>query len=197
MMDMLSAARSILSDATFLQQLLTIDTELADACRAAGCPVCGGRLHCSTFIRKPRGWLGDDGPPEAAVRFSFCCARDGCRKRVTPRSVRFLGRKVFLCPAVVLVSALRNANGGAQRVLAELVGVSRRTVRRWHQWWTRTVIDTPFWKAARADVMPPVDTGRLPASLLERRTGDVRSAVVNLLRWLTPLTGGCHISQVL
>jgi hypothetical protein len=27
-------------------------------------------------------------------RFSFCCAVGGCRKRTTPPSLRFLGRKV-------------------------------------------------------------------------------------------------------
>ena len=40
------------------------------------------------------------------IRLSFCCDRDGCRKRVTPPSVRFLGRKVFLAVAVILISAI-------------------------------------------------------------------------------------------
>ncbi|NLS97786.1 MAG: hypothetical protein GXX96_37065 [Planctomycetaceae bacterium] len=33
--------------------------------------------------------------------------RDGCRKRTTPLSVRFLGRKVYLGAVVVLVAAMR------------------------------------------------------------------------------------------
>jgi hypothetical protein len=45
-------------------------------------------------------------------RLSFCCAE--CRKRTTSMSVRFLGRRVYLALAVVLVSASRaDTSGGA------------------------------------------------------------------------------------
>ena len=43
---------------------------------------------------------------EYAERFSFCCAVDGCRKRATPPSLRFLGRKVYLATVVTLISAM-------------------------------------------------------------------------------------------
>ena len=46
--------------------------------------------------------------PEHRERFSFCCAADGCRKRETPASLRFLGRKVFLGAMVVLISAMQS-----------------------------------------------------------------------------------------
>jgi len=43
------------------------------------------------------GWVIHDLRRTArSWRFSFCCARDGCRTRKTPPSFRFLGRKVYL-----------------------------------------------------------------------------------------------------
>jgi hypothetical protein len=38
--------------------------------------------------------------------------------------------------------------------------------------------------------MPPIDRERLPASLLERFTGDVADRLVALLRFIGPVTGG-------
>ena len=49
---------------------------------------------------------------------------------------------------------------------------------------------SPFWQIARAAFMPPVDQARLPATLLERFTGDVREQLIALLRFLAPITGG-------
>ena len=56
------------------------------------------------YGRKPRGLPdGIDPGPVLPVRFSFCCSVDGCRRRHTPPSVRFLGRKVYLSVMVVLL----------------------------------------------------------------------------------------------
>src|SRR5262245_15215104 len=80
--------------ATFWLFLFSIDQDLAETARKQACS-CGGRLHCANYPRKSRG-TGDDLPPQYDCRLSFCCDRDGCRKRVTPPSVRFLGRRVYL-----------------------------------------------------------------------------------------------------
>ena len=95
----------LLFDATFWTFLFRIDQKLAEEVQAEKCPSCGCRLHCANYPRKPRG--PRDLPDENRFRLSFCCARDGCRKRVTPPSVRFLGRKVYLGAVVILVSAMR------------------------------------------------------------------------------------------
>ena len=84
----------LLREADFWEFLLTVDQDLADAACQEGCS-CGGRLHCAKYPRKPRGGPADL-PPKYGYRLSFCCDRDGCRKRLTPPSVRFLGRKVYL-----------------------------------------------------------------------------------------------------
>jgi hypothetical protein len=67
--------------------LLSVDKDLAECARRDGCS-CGGRLHCADYPRAPRCGL-DQLSDECRYRFSFCCDRDGCRKRVTPPSVRF------------------------------------------------------------------------------------------------------------
>ena len=97
--------QALLADARFHEQLLVFDRDLAAAARAARCRICGGALHSAPYDRKPRGGPAGLGQ-EYAERFSFCCAVDGCRKRATPPSLRFLGRKVYLATVVTLISAM-------------------------------------------------------------------------------------------
>jgi hypothetical protein len=110
------------------------------------------------------------------------------RKRTTPPSFRFLGRKVYLGAVVVLICAMRQG-AAAARQLSELFGVSRRTIARWREWWRSAFVASPFWRAAAAAFMPPVDHDRLPASLTERFTGSGGERLVALLRFIAPITG--------
>ena len=82
-----------LATARFWSFLLAVDQDLAEETRKKACP-CGGRLHSANYPRKPRG-TPVQLPERECLRLSFCCDRDGCRKRVTPPSVRFLGPKVY------------------------------------------------------------------------------------------------------
>jgi hypothetical protein len=188
--------QELLRDARFYCFQLQVDHELLAEARAGGCLVCGAALHCGHFRRKPRGGpagLGD----EHDLRFSLCCAREGCRKRLTPPSLRFLGRKVYLGAVVVIVSAMRHgANPKRMRKLRELLGVSRRTVERWRSWWRKTFAQSPFWRVAAAALLPPVEIGALPASLLERFSGDERGRLGAVLRFLGPITSGAGIAHV-
>jgi hypothetical protein len=77
--------------ASFWGFLFSIDQDLAEQARLRKCP-CGGCLHRANYPRKPRGG-GDDLPQEYDFRLSFCCGREGCRKRVTPRRREFLQSK--------------------------------------------------------------------------------------------------------
>ena len=182
--------RDLLADARFHQLLLAFDADLADAARAERCAPCGGTLHSACYPRKPRGRPCRLGP-EHDRRFSFCCAVDGCRSRATPPSLRFLGRKVYLAAIVVLVAIMRHGvTASRMERLSEAVGVDRRTVERWRRWWREGFTATRFWKVARAMFMPPIDGERLPASLLERFTGDDADRLIALLRFIGPVTGG-------
>ena len=175
--------------ASFWLFLFTIDQDLAQSAQEKACP-CGGRLHCANYPRKPRGC--DHFPDDHAFRFSFCCAREGCRKRLTPPSVRFLGRKVYLFAVVVLVSAMRQGPSPRRvRELSQLFGADRRTIARWQVFWREYVPQTPFWKSARGRL--PLSTASaaiLPQSLLEAFvTGDdLCRQWGQLLRFLSPIT---------
>jgi len=112
----------------FFQGLLEIDREYARLAKAAGCS-CGGVLDVANYQRKPRGVSAMDHVYE--TRLSFCCRRDGCRKRVTPPSVRFLGRKIYVAMIVILITMEKEWAQAA-------VKVSRQTACRWREYWRRT-----------------------------------------------------------
>jgi hypothetical protein len=181
---------TLLADATFHELLLVFDQDIAISARREPCLSCRGVLHSARYRRKPRGRPAGLGE-EHDWRFSFCCARDGCRTRRTPPSFRFLGRKVYLAAMVVLIAIMREgATAARMRQLYALVGVSRRTVERWRRWWRDTFTASPFWQIGRATFMPPVDQDRLPASLIERFTGSDAERLIALLRFIAPITGG-------
>jgi hypothetical protein len=181
---------TLLADATFHELLLVFDQDIAISARREQCLLCSGVLHSARYRRKPRGRPAGLGE-EHDWRFSFCCARDGCRTRRTPPSFRFLGRKVYLAAMVVLIAIMREgATAARMRQLSALVGVSRRTVERWRGWWRDTFTASPFWQIGRATFMPPVDQDRLPASLIERFTGSGAERLIALLRFIAPIAGG-------
>ena len=153
-------------DASFWRFLFSIDQDLAESARKESCR-CGGRLHRANYPRKPRGGPGDL-PDEYGYRLSFCCDREGCRKRVTPPSVRFLGRKVYLGAVVVLVAAMRQGPSPRRvRELSKLFGADRRTIAQWRVFWDEHFPQTPFWKVARGRLVPAVEITNLPRSLLQ------------------------------
>ena len=177
---------TLLTDATLFDALIAIDQELAATAHAGGCRRCPGRLHHGDYPRKPRGGPADL-PAAYDTRTSFCCAR--CRKRLTPASVRLLGRTVYP-GAVVLLACVLRQGPTPWRVarLRALLGVSADTLARWHRWWRDAFVRTVFWKAARAGFARPVDERDLPRGLLDRFTGDARAQVLATLQFLTPLT---------
>ncbi len=188
--------QTLLSSANFFSLLLRIDQDLAQQARAGGCPWCGGVLHLASYRRKPRGGPVGLGP-EHAERFSFCCSVEGCRRRVRPPSVRFLGRKVFFAVAVLLVPVLRDGPT-PERLgrLEELFTVDRRTLGRWRRWWRESVPATGFWRAARGRFRRPVAADALPGSLLAafRGEGGIAAQVLSTLAWLAPLTVGTALA---
>jgi hypothetical protein len=152
--------------ASFWSFLYAIDRDAAETRRKQACQ-CGARLHYANYVRKPRGTRVQLPGPQC-LRFSLCCERDGCRKRTTPPSVRFLGRTVYLAAVVVLVSAMRQ--GPSPRRVRELTrhfGVDRRTIARWQVFWREHFPQTPFWKTARARLKPADVDVPLPLSLLD------------------------------
>jgi hypothetical protein len=168
------------------QFLEKVDWDLAEKIRQDGCLYCAGKLHRAKYKRKPRA---GSKKIEALYRHSFCCDLDGCRKRHTPPSVRFLGRRVYWGVVVVLVSAAHHGiKPERMRVLREALGIDRRTLERWRQWWLETFVQSSFWKIARARFMPLVCEKTLPLSLGRAFQLDRRDRLLELLKFLSPLT---------
>jgi hypothetical protein len=176
--------------------LLAVDEDLAAEVRKKGCS-CGGRLHSANYLRKPRGTPAQLSEHQR-LRLSFCCDRDGCRKRVLPPSVRFLGRRVYLSAVVVLISAMRQ--GPTPRRVSELskrFGADESTITRWQSFWREHFPQTSFWKVARASFVTLDDAAGLAYSLVDaflRRHPPCKGWIL-LLRFLSPITvpGGLQI----
>jgi hypothetical protein len=113
------------------------------------CLYCHGKLHRADFDRKPRGG------PQWVRRYSFCCAEEDCRRRRTPESVRFLGRRVYTGLAVVLITTV-------------IHGLKPARVRR-----IRSIAD----RLAHVEALASMVVGTFcPQLLLENRPGQLHAS---------------------
>ena len=120
-------------------------------------------------------------------RSSFCCAREGCRKRATPPSLVFMGRRVYLAVTIVMM-AWRSA---VTAVSPPTPSPPRWTVRRWLGWFAAELPVTRWFIALRARLSPPMEPAeRLPGALVERFLAHqaVAEAITATLRLLAPLS---------
>lgn len=180
--------QSVLADVRLFELLGRIDQDLAGAMQVKGCGRCGGRLDRADYARKPRGVPPELGA-EHALRRSFCCAAEGCRRRSTPPSARFLGRRVYVGAAMLAITALRpGAREAELRALRAWLGVSARTLARWRRWWQATFAKSQFWRSARGQLRTPVPAADLPWGLLRRFAGDLQARLIAALRFLAPIT---------
>ncbi len=174
----------LLQDKRLYDFLEQVDSDFTSEVRSGGCDHCGSVLHRGDFDRKPRGI----GPPWEK-RHSLCCSQDGCRKRKTPPSVRFLGRKVYLGVVLVLVSAMmQGANESRLKRLQQMLPIDRRTLKRWRQWWAETFVQSAFWKAMRGRFRRPIDPGQMPLGLVEAFDACQVEGLVKLMKFLSPIT---------
>lgn len=155
---------------------------------AEGCLRCDGPLHRGDYDRKRRGALIAPVGAAFVVRFSLCCGREGCRKRSTPPSLRFLGRRVYLGAVVIVASVVAWALG----VSAEsrrVTGVPERTTQRWIGWWQGPFVSTEVFVAVCARLVG-VAVDQLPASIVSQLPGTPAEQVRVMLELLAPLTTG-------
>jgi hypothetical protein len=172
----------------FFLALERVDEAVMQGVAAAGCPRCEGPLHRSDYDRKPRGALIAPEGEAFVRRFSLCCGREGCRKRATPPSVRFLGRRVYLGAVVIVASMVALALRAAGEIRRR-TGVPARTAARWVSWWQGPFLRTEVFVTICAGLIG-VDVGRVPASIVERLAGTWGARVGRMLVWLAPLTTG-------
>lgn len=172
----------------FFEELERLDVECVRRVAGAGCPFCGGPLHRSDYERKPRGALFAPAGEDFVERFSLCCGREGCRKRVTPPSLRFLARRVYLGVVVIVASLVAQALGAARAIL-QATKVPARTTRRWLSWWRGPFAATAVFVQLRAALVG-VAVNELPESLVGRLPGSPTEQARAMLEWLLPLTAG-------
>jgi hypothetical protein len=146
--------RALLRDTGFFALPTTLDQDLAEQMRIQGCP-CGGRLRRAHCPRKPRGDPADLSP-EQERRLSFCCDREGCRRRGTPPSLRFLGRRVYFGAVVVVVTTLvHGVTPRRAEALRRQFGVDRRTLACSRRWWRAHFPRSAFWREGRGRLFDP------------------------------------------
>lgn len=179
-----------ISNASFWQRLFELDQLIAEEVRAKGCPHCGDVLHGAAYPRKPRGVplavLGE----HYQTRLSFCCQRDGCRKRCTPPSVRFMGRKVYLGVVITLISALEHGLTPRRRSrLVDGLDLWPQTFYRWQRWWRAQVPVTQHWQALRARLVPSSEVATLPDTLLSQLSGNnLSERIIRFAQLMMPLS---------
>lgn len=172
--------------------LARLDEKHAQRVRAAGCPMCGGPLHAGHYVRAAWGWpraVPREAPDvRLRIRWSLCCGRRGCRKRVTPESWRFHGRRFYVAPMVLALAA--QATGVAVET-SGWDGPCRRTVRRWLSWWQSVFAATGEWVSLRGRFERGLPATRLPGGLagLVRRPSPLR-LLMHGLSLVRPWTGG-------
>lgn len=184
----MSGYHGLLGDEKFHYGLVHLDDLLAAKARKAGDPF-GGRLHRADFPRKPAG-VPRRFSHLYSRRISFCGALDGDRHRLTPPSVRFLGRRVYVFAVFLLASVLRNeVNELRVAQIKGLLDVSEETLRRWRSWWLETFPTTAVWRTLRGRFVPSISVEDLPGELLHRsRIRSVAQRVTKVLELLAPLS---------
>ncbi|MDQ3232367.1 MAG: hypothetical protein M3Q07_11145 [Pseudobdellovibrionaceae bacterium] len=124
----------ILEHSSFFQILQSFDEDMSNAMKALGCKHCGGKLDIGHYQRKPRGLEWADLTDVSNTRYSLCCREESCRRRSTPLSLRFAGRKVY-CSVFIVLFTLMQERGDqhAQLHLHKKFGLSLATARGWVQ----------------------------------------------------------------
>jgi hypothetical protein len=184
----------VVSDKDGFELLRQIDEDLSDQCRNANCPTCNAPLDRASYGRKMFGvaqalWAIE------AIFYSLCCRgmNGGRRHRIRPPSVRFLDRKRYLAPLVLLIMIIKD--GGTVRRLKDFearlgpnIRISRATIKRWRKFWRETFPKSRFWQAALGAFQAPVpEAAAMPATLLDRFNGPTpQEQLLQCLGFLAP-----------
>jgi hypothetical protein len=184
-------SQNFIFKSSFHALIITIDREMAAIVMDNGCDHCGGKLHQAHYPRSPVG-MPADFRDHYNQRISFCCS--SCRKRTTPASVRFFGRRRSPAPIFMLICILQC--GINERRLSQIkrhfgITVSESTWKRWRRWWRESFEETKFWMKEKGLLSTPPSTNQLiPRALFTLFTGNFTEKICFLLRFLSPLTGG-------
>jgi hypothetical protein len=180
----------LIFDDKFHGILFKIDQELAQEAEDSDCPYCDHQLHHADYPRSPNG-IPANQRHHYESRFSFCCSK--CRKRITPETVRFFGRRWYPAAAFLLVCILQLGitDKRIEQIKRHLgIRVNKLTWERWRLWWQDAFELTLFWKQAKGNLATqPVSSFLIARSILRIFSGSLSIKLVRLLQFLSPLTG--------
>jgi len=186
---------SLLTDAKFHNGLFDLDRLITEQVRQAQCTLCFGNLNQANFPRKPRG-VPEGTNPDYHIRFSLCCGTEGCRKRVTPPSMRFLSRKVYSSVVIFLIFLFKPKTDESRiEKINALLGttLSVETLRRWRYFWTKEIPQTHTWRRL---ALSHTLSQSLPVSLLAQFQQSLNQSLKMGLNLILPLTAGEHLFDV-
>lgn len=173
--------------ASWAALLIEIDRKIALAAQRAGCPWCRGRLDAGHYRRKVFGCELDEGS-RLGVRWSWCCRRKGCRRRLTPPSVLFWGRLQFVAPLVLALLG-EDPNSSAGQEMRFRIDCARSTWRRWRERWAGMWENSVGRMLAGMALLSEAVRGSVPA-VLSLWSGSWPHQVAMLLLAIHPMTGG-------
>ena len=185
----------LLTDARFHNSLFDLDRLIAGQVKQEQCPLCHGNLNQSHFPRQPRG-VPEGTVADYHIRFSLCCSTDGCRKRFTPPSMRFLSRKIYSSVVILVIFMLKPETDESRiEAINRLLGItlSVETLRRWRHFWTQDVPQTHTWKRL---ALSQIQAQSLPMSLLALFKSSGEQALIMGLKLILPLSTGVHLFDV-
>lgn len=185
-------SQNFLFKSSFHAHLIKIDLELANSCAEKGCVCCGDKLHKCDYPRSPMG-MPLAFRDQYSQRISFCCSN--CRKRTTPPSVRFFGRRWYPAPLFIFISIMVcGINKRRLALIGKHFGISVResTWRRWRKWWRDEFVVTKFWQHAKGQMSSAdkITQGILPRAIFNLYTGNIEQKILLFLPFLSPLTIG-------
>ncbi len=180
----------LLQKAKLYNLLFLIDCHFSETLKEKGCPFCNGALHQADYPRKPRGPFKSLSE-EYQKRHSLCCSCENCRKRSLPPSCRFMGRKVYFWPVILIVMALRQNREESYSAgrLMRLFNIPRNTLKRWFQFFKECFSLLPQWQRVRGLIPTSISNHETPGNLLHfylnRFKGNAMEALIQCLIVLT------------
>jgi hypothetical protein len=184
-------SHNFLSKSSFHEILNLVDQKLAEQSKEKGCLNCSNPLHQANYPRSPAG-LTAPFREYYDERLSFCCAK--CRKRMTPPSVRFFGRRWFVGPVFIFICILRlgiNARRMAQVKKHFGITMSQLTWKRWRQWWRESFPETAFWQRVKG-IIPLYSIESefaFPRALFNQFSGFLEQKIESSLRFFSAAPG--------
>ena len=163
-------------DDSFCQSLRDFDLELFRAAKSQGCARCKGPRDTSNYYRKIRG-MGEGNE----IRFSLCCRREGCRKRLTPQSLRFFGRKIYSRWVILMAIDFAQELGLPKKIL-------RQTLARWRKFWKDHLAESsPFMKWSRGFLSPHFIANETPGCIVSSFQFHDRGSWIPILKFFAQL----------